>query len=86
MKKAFIVGGFTQKQREKELEKVKDKYSKKGYKFIEYIESGAMKSTAMFEVDASIIKKERSKQLIVIGLGFLLIAAILFIKSTGAAI
>lgn len=86
MKKAFIVGGFTQKQREKELEKVKDKYSKKGYKFIEYIENGAMKSTAMFEVDASIIKKERSKQLIVIGLGFLLIAAILFIKSTGAAI
>lgn len=81
-KKPIVVGGFSEEQRKKELEKVKKKYEKKGYKFLEYIDNGTLKSTAIFEVDESILKKEKSQQLIVIGIGFMVIAAILFFKSS----
>ena len=80
-KRNIVVGGFSKEQRQKELEKVKTKYSKQGYKFLNYIENGALKSVAVFEVDQTIIRKERSQQLIVVGLGFLLISAILYMKS-----
>lgn len=80
-KRNIVVGGFSKEQRQKELEKVKTKYSKKGYKFLNYIENGALKSVAVFEVDQTIIRKERAQQLIVVGLGFLLISAILYMKS-----
>ena len=81
--KSIVVGGFSEEQRKKELEKIKIKYEKKGYKFLKYIENGALKSVAIFEVDSSIIKKERSAQLIVVGVGFLIISAILYFKSMG---
>lgn len=81
-KKNIVVGGFSKEQREKELQKVKKKYEKKGYKFLEYLDNGTLKSVAVFEVSDYIIKKERSLQLIVVGIGFLIISAILFIKSS----
>jgi len=80
-KKNIVVGGFSKEQREKELEKVKTKYEKKGYKFLQYLDNGTLKSIAVFEVSDSIIKKERSTQLIVVGVGFLIISAILYFKS-----
>ena len=79
--KNIVVGGFSKEQREKELEKIKTKYEKKGYKFLQYIDNGTLKSIAVFEVSDSIIKKERSAQLIVVGVGFLIISAILYFKS-----
>ena len=79
--KNIVVGGFSKEQREKELERVKTKYEKKGYKFLKYIDNGTLKSIAVFEVCASIIRKERSAQLLVLGTGFLIISAILYFKS-----
>lgn len=78
--KQIVVGGFSEAQRKKELEKVKVKYEKKGYKFLKYIDNGALKSVAVFEVDESILRKEKSAQLIVAGIGFMVIAAILYLK------
>ena len=79
--KNIVVGGFSKEQREKELERVKTKYEKKGYKFLKYIDNGTLKSIAVFEVSATIIRKERSAQLLVLGAGFLIISAILYFKS-----
>jgi len=80
LKKNIVIGGFSKEQREKELEKRKIKLGKKGYKFLKYKENGASKSVAVFEVDEAILKKEKSMQLIVMGVGFLIIAAILQFK------
>uniref|UniRef100_UPI004048D893 hypothetical protein n=1 Tax=Aliarcobacter sp. TaxID=2321116 RepID=UPI004048D893 len=80
-KKNIVVGGFTKEQRLAQLDKIKNKHEKKGYKFLEYIDNGTLKSVAVFEVSDVIIKKERSAQLIVIGVGFLIISAILYFKS-----
>jgi hypothetical protein len=77
-KKNIIIGGFTKEQREKELEKTKTNYGKKGYKFLSFEENGTLKSVAIFEVDEEILKKEKSLQLIVVGIGFLVVAAILY--------
>lgn len=81
MKKNIVVGGFTKAQREKELEKVKAKHEKKGYKFVEYIDNGSLKSVAIFEVDEAILKKEKSQKLIGTGALFLILAVILYISS-----
>lgn len=80
LKKNIVIGGFSKEQREKELEKRKIKLGKKGYKFLKYEENGAFKSIAVFEVDEAILRKEKSMQFIVIGVGFLIIAAILQFK------
>lgn len=80
MKKNIVVGGFTKAQREKELEKIKAKYKKKDYKFIEYIDNGSLKSIAIFEVNASILKKEKSQKLIGTGILFLILAVVLYIS------
>ncbi|WP_321470742.1 hypothetical protein [Halarcobacter sp.] len=82
MKKTIVVGGFSKEQREKDLEKIKTKYEKKGYKFLEFIENGALKSVAVFEVEKAIVRKEQSKNLILLGVLFLGFAAILYIKAT----
>lgn len=82
MQKEIVVGGFTKEQREKELVKVKEKYSKKGYKFLEYIDNGTLKSVAIFDVDENLIRKERSKNLILLGVFFLVISAIMYIKAS----
>ena len=82
MKKLIMVGGFTVEQRQKELEKLKTKLAKKGYKFLGYEESGSLKSTAVFEVDASVLRKEKSMKLIVVGLGFMVVALIMFLKAS----
>ncbi len=66
VKKTITVSGLTTKQREKELEKVKSKYEKKGYTFIEYIDNGMTKSNAIFEVDEAILKKEKKNKIIII--------------------
>ena len=77
-----MVGGFTVEQRQKELEKLKTKLGKKGYKFLGYEESGSLKSTAVFEVDASVLRKEKSLKLIVVGVGFMAVALIMFLKAS----
>lgn len=79
--KSIVVGGFSQEQRKTELEKVKAKYEKKGYKFLKFVDNGVLKSVAIFEVDEAILRKEKSAQLIVAGIGFMVIAAILYFKS-----
>ncbi|XOB61212.1 hypothetical protein ACMC56_11420 [Campylobacterota bacterium DY0563] len=84
MKKTIVVGGFSKEQRLKELEKVKTKYEKKGYKFLEFIENGAMKSVAVFEVEKAIVRKEQSRNLILLGVLFLGFAVILYIKASMA--
>ncbi|WP_419782375.1 hypothetical protein [Malaciobacter marinus] len=81
IKKTVPVSGFSKEQRKKELEKVKVKYEKKGYKFIEFFENGIAKSVAIFEVNEAIAKKEKSKNLIIIGVFFLIIASILYFKA-----
>ncbi|MDY0053013.1 MAG: hypothetical protein RBR65_10775 [Aliarcobacter sp.] len=48
---------------------------------MKYLDNGTLKSVAVFEVSASIIRKERSAQLLVLGVGFLIISAILYFKS-----
>lgn len=78
--KNIVIGGFTKEQREKELEKTKTKLGKKGYKFLKFEEKGTLKSVAVFQVDETILKKEKSMQLIVVGIGFLVVAAILQFK------
>lgn len=82
MKKPIVVGGFSVEQRQRELEKLKIKLGKKGYKFLGYHEAGALKSTAVFEVDESVLKKEKSQKLIVVGVGFMIVALILFLKAS----
>lgn len=81
MRKDIVVGGFTKEQRVSNLEKIKIKYNKKGYKFIDYIDNGTLKSIAIFEVEQSIIKKEKSKNLYIYSGFFLLISIYLFVKS-----
>lgn len=81
MKKAIVVGGFSKEQRKKELEKLKTKLEKKGHTFLGYHEAGTMKSTAVFDMDESVLRKEKSMKLIVVGVGFMVIALILFLKS-----
>jgi len=76
--KNIVIGGFTKKQREKELEKAKAKYTKRGYKFVSFEENGALKSLASFEVDEAILRKEKSQQLILAGFGFMALSAVLF--------
>ena len=82
MKKNIVVGGYTKEQREKELEKIKNKYSNKGYKFINYIDNGKLKSVAVFEVDENILRKEKSQKLMLLGGFFLLISLILYMKAS----
>ena len=82
MKKQIVVGGFSKEQREKELEKIKSKYAKKGYSFIHYIDNGALKSVAVFEVDENRIRKEKATNLILLGIFFMAVAAIMFYKSS----
>jgi len=50
MKKNISVSGLTKNQRLKELEKIKTKYQKKGYVFIEYIDNGITKSIAILSL------------------------------------
>ncbi len=85
-KKNISVAGFTKDQRAKELEKVKKKYSKKGYNFIEYIDDGVTKSIAIFEVDDSILKKEKSKNLITIGIIIMIFAFFIYPKDNSMEI
>ena len=81
MKKNIVIGGYTKEQREKNLEKIKEKHTKKGYIFLEYIDNGTLKSIAIFEVDDQIIKKEKSKSLFIYAGFFLLLSIYLFIKA-----
>lgn len=55
--KNIVIGGFSKEQREKELEKTKAKFEKKGYKFLKFEENGTLKSVAVFQVDEAILKK-----------------------------
>lgn len=57
MKKNIDIVGFTQKQRLEELERVKEKYTKKGYTFVDYTDNGVTKSFATFEIDEANIKQ-----------------------------
>ncbi len=82
MKKQIVIGGFSKEQREKELEKIKKKYTKKGYRFINYIDKGALKSLAIFEVEESIIKKEKATNLILLGIFFIALAGIMYFKAS----
>ena len=82
MKKNIVIGGYTKEQREKELEKIKIKYSKRCYTFINYIDNGKLKSVAVFEVDETILRKEKSQKLLMIGAFFFLLSIILYIKSS----
>lgn len=82
MKKSIVIGGFTKEQREKDLEKIKQKYSKRGYKFLNYMDNGALKSIAVFDVDESILRKEKSIKLISLGVFFLVLSAILYIRAS----
>lgn len=85
-KKNISVAGFTKDQRIKELEKIKKKYSKKGYEFVEYIDDGVTKSIAIFEVDDSILKKEKSKNLITIGIVVMIFAFLIYPKDNSMEI
>lgn len=80
MKKNIQVSGFTKSQREKDLEKIKNKYEKKGYQFIEYIDDGALKSFALFEVDETIIKQEKKNRLIFWGIAIVVIIILIIPK------
>lgn len=82
MKKKIVVGGFSKEQREKELEKIRTKYSKKGYEFINYIDNGALKSIAIFEVDEEKVRKEKATNLILLGIFFMALAGIMFYKAS----
>ena len=57
MRKNIDIAGFTEKQRLDELERVKAKYSKKGYTFVNYTDDGMTKSFATFEIDEANIKQ-----------------------------
>ena len=78
MKKNIQVSGFTKAQRLKDLEKIKTKYLKKDYKFIEYIDDGITKSIAIFEVDEKIIKKEKNKKITIAVVSLLIIVFFIF--------
>ena len=78
MKKNIVVGGFNKEQRENNLEKIKDKYSKKGYEFFEYIDNGRLKSIAVFDVDENILRKEKQKTLYIYAGFFLLLSVYLY--------
>lgn len=80
MRKEIVVGGFTKEQREKNLEKIKEKYSKKEYQFLEYIDNGTLKSVAVFEVDEIALKKEKQKNLYIYAGFFMLLSLYLFLK------
>jgi hypothetical protein len=80
MKKSIVVGGFNKDQREKNLEKIKEKYSKKEYRFLEYIDNGTLKSLAIFEVNENILKKEKQNKLYIYAGFFLLLSIYLYIK------
>jgi len=82
MRKNIVIAGFSKEKREIELEKVKSKYSKKGYSFLDYIDNGTLKSIAIFEVDEAIIKKEKSINLMLLGGFFLLLSIILYVKAS----
>ncbi|RXK12074.1 hypothetical protein CP965_09845 [Halarcobacter mediterraneus] len=82
MKKQIVIGGFSKEQREKELRKVKKKYLKRGYKFINYVDNGTLKSFAIFEVEDSIIKKEKATNLILLGIFFMALACIMYFKAS----
>lgn len=82
MQKEIVVGGFTKEQRLKELEKIKTKYDKKGYKYINYIDNGALKSVAVFDVDEALLRKEKSQKFILLGAFFLVLSVILYIKGS----
>ena len=78
MRKNINIAGFTQKQRLDELEKVKGKYSKKGYTFINYTDHGMTKSFATFEIDEANIK-QGSGLLKKIFLGIIVVIIVLII-------
>jgi hypothetical protein len=80
MKKNIVVGGFNKEQRVKNLEKIKEKYSKKGYKFFDYIDNGRLKSIAVFEVNENILRKEKQKNLYFYAGLFLLLSVYLYIQ------
>lgn len=81
MKKVIAVGGFTPEQRQKKLEAIKIKYTKKGYEYKSYLENGALKSVAVFEVSEAIAKKEKGQNLLLLGAFFLALSGILYYKS-----
>ncbi len=78
IKKTISVSGLTKKQREKDLIKVRAKYEKKGYVFFEYIEDGITKSTAIFNVDESILKKDKKNKIISAVAFIIIISLIIF--------
>ena len=88
MKKNISVSGFTKNQRLQELEKIKLKYEKKGYVFLEYIDDGITKSIAIFNIDESILKNEKRTTKIAIGIIAAIVLAFIFIpgddKSNGS--
>ena len=81
MNKNIVVGGFTKEQREENLVKIKQKHSKKGYKFLEYIDNGTLKSVAVFEVDENILRKEKQKNLYIYSAFFLILSIYLFLQA-----
>jgi len=82
VKKNIVIGGLSKSQREKELGKIKTKYSKKGYKFINYVDNGTLKSVAVFDVDDNILRKEKSQKLLLASGFFMLIALILYMRAS----
>lgn len=82
MQKNIVVGGFNKEQREQNLEKIKLKFTKKGYRFLEYIDNGTLKSVAIFEVDDIIVRKEKAKKLYILAGCFFILSLYLFFKQT----
>ena len=82
MQKNIVVGGFNKEQREKNLQKIKEKYSKKGYNFLKYIDNGTLKSIAIFDVGEDILKKEKSRNIFILSGIFFLISICLFITAS----
>ena len=78
MKKNISVSGLTKNQRLKKLEKIKTKYQKKGYVFIEYIDNGITKSIAIFEISEENLKKNKSTLYKNISIFFVILIAISF--------
>ena len=79
MKKNIDIVGFTEKQRLNELEKVKAKYTKKGYTFVDYTDNGMTKSFATFEIDEANIKQSGGlfiKILFSVGIGIIILMVI----------
>ena len=82
MQKNIVVGGFNKEQRENNLEKLKKKYTKKGYKFLRFKENGALKSIAVFEVNENILKRDKAKSLYIVAGIFILLSVYLFVKAS----